>query len=149
MRNHGTIFAALVLCSLLVTACSGPATNRSGKPQITTVITSSHFIDQNPNLPRRIAYQCNAAECTSDDYGSITHNYFETTEAPDRAKGQILSFEDPLLGLARPIHRYMTSADYIATSTFLLPAEAGRHSTMIWASAFGTIKPPQGTLPSR
>ena len=41
----------------------------------------------------------------------------------------------------------MTSADYIATSTFLFPAEAGRHSTMIWTGTLGTTKPPQGTLP--
>ena len=41
----------------------------------------------------------------------------------------------------------MTTADYIGTSTFIFPEETGHHSTMIWASALGTIKPPQGTYP--
>ena len=144
MRNHGTIFAALVLCSLLISACSGSTTN---KPQITTVISSSRLLETNRYPPRRIRYQCEAAECTKGNYPLVTPSNFKTTRAPNPKPGQTIPFEDHILTFKKPVYRYMTTSRYIATGVFSLPAKLHYGLGRLFSAAMGITKPPQGVLP--
>ena len=146
MRNHSFILCILVLCSLLLSACTASTTN---KPQITTIISSGELQETGQYPPRRIRYKCNAAECTSPftNHPPIHPNLLRSNKAPNPQPGETLLFEDHLRFKELPIYRHMTASRYIATLINSTPAKLYYGLAKVYSAAIGTTKPPQGTLP--